>query len=229
MLGVGWALVDARIGDSRPHRHLAHQFSLAIDGDLEISCDGSENLSSGAAWFIPAHAIHRLGPTGAHVRSLYLEPWSTGGALVRQAAIIERLPPAQVAALRAIVDAADARCCAMSFARHSPSRDPDGRLLVALSRVRPGATPRDLALAAGISASRLRELAIRDFGVPPAKLLQWLQLQKALTELRETSNFASAAAAGGFSDQSHFTRRCVQWFGVTPAAGLGSLSIHIGD
>ena len=25
MLGVGWALLDAQVGDNRPHRHVAHQ------------------------------------------------------------------------------------------------------------------------------------------------------------------------------------------------------------
>jgi len=79
----------------------------------------------------------------------------------------------------------------------------------------------------GLSPARLREIAIRDFGVPTAKLLQWLQLQHAIDALRHTASLAEAAAAGGFADQAHFTRRLVQWFGVTPSLGLAQLEISV--
>jgi AraC-like DNA-binding protein len=68
---------------------------------------------------------------------------------------------------------------------------------------------------------------VRDFGVPTAKLLQWLQLQQAIEALQQSQNLADAAAAGGFSDQAHFTRRLVEWFGVTPAQGLARLEISV--
>ena len=49
MLGTGWALIDARIGSSRPHSHLAHQISLAIDRDLEMSGDTCMTIPAGHA------------------------------------------------------------------------------------------------------------------------------------------------------------------------------------
>ena len=76
-------------------------------------------------------------------------------------------------------------------------------------------------------APGLREIVGRDFGVPPAKLLQWLQLQRALRALVGGGGLADAAAAGGFADQSHFTRRCAQWLGVTPSAGLAAFAFEI--
>src|SRR3546814_12840702 len=64
------------------------------------------------------------------------------------------------------------------------------------------------------------------FGVPPAKLLQWLQLQRAVRALVSGEGLADAAAAGGFADQSHFTRRCAQWLGVPPSAGLSAFAFE---
>ncbi len=86
---------------------------------------------------------------------------------------------------------------------------------------------RALADVACLSPSRLREIVSRDFGVPPAKLLQWLQLQRSMRALVGGGGLADAAVAGGFADQSHFTRRCAQWLGVTPSAGLSAFAFEI--
>src|SRR3546814_7359988 len=74
MLGAGWALIDARIGSSRPHSHVAHQISLAVERDLEISGDADMIVPAGHALAIASHVRHRLGPPGALVRSFYLDP-----------------------------------------------------------------------------------------------------------------------------------------------------------
>src|SRR3546814_3637049 len=71
MLGAGWALIDARIGSSRPHSHVAHQISLAVERDLEISGDADMIVPAGHAIAIASHVRHRLGPPGALVRSFY--------------------------------------------------------------------------------------------------------------------------------------------------------------
>src|SRR3546814_6673540 len=49
MLGTGWALIDACIGNSRPHSHVAHQISLAVERDLEISGDVDMIVPAGHA------------------------------------------------------------------------------------------------------------------------------------------------------------------------------------
>src|SRR3546814_5276656 len=68
--------IDARIGSSRPHSHVAHQISLAVERDLEISVDADMIVPAAHAIAIPSHVRHRLGPPGALVRSFYLDPRS---------------------------------------------------------------------------------------------------------------------------------------------------------
>ena len=80
-----------------------------------------------------------------------------------------------------------------------------------------------------LSPTRLREIVKADFGVPPSKLLQWLQLLGAAKAMEASSSLADAAAAGGFADQAHFTRRLQQWFGVTPKIGLSGLEVSVDD
>jgi AraC-like DNA-binding protein len=113
------------------------------------------------------------------------------------------------------------------FLNRKGSSQIDPRLRSTLQRIEPGATPSELAKAVGVSTTRMREIAIRDFGVPTTKLLQWLQVQRAIEGFHQSHSLAAAAAAGGFSDQAHFTRRLVEWFGVTPSQGLAKIEITI--
>jgi AraC-like DNA-binding protein len=226
-LGTGWAMLDARIGASRPHAHLAHQLSLAVDRTLHISGEPDLMVPRGRAALVPARLVHRLGPVGARVRSLYVDPLLRGQAPRAWPDGPILLDKAVTTGLAAIAGAAAARDFALSFVERSAAPPPDPRLRRALAHPEPAGSPRLLAQRAGLSPSRLREIVLRDTGVPPAKLIQWHQLLRAIAALRETGSLAEAAIAGGFADQSHFTRRCVQWFGVTPSAGLASFSIEI--
>jgi len=199
MLGTGWALIDARIGSSRPHNHVAHQISLAIERDLEISGDADLIVPAG-------HAIAIA--------------WLSLSAPVL-------LTPIETAGLGDIASGADAKRWASDYLDRSQARPVDARLSEVLAAPDDLSTARALADVACLSPSRLREIVSRDFGVPPAKLLQWLQLQRAVRTLVGGGGLADAAAAGGFADQSHFTRRCAQWLGVTPSAGLSAFAFEI--
>ena len=227
MLGTGWALIDARIGSSRPHNHLAHQISLAVECDLEISGDADITVPTGHAVAIPSHVRHRLGPEGAVVRSFYLDPLFRADARLSAGSAPVLLAPAETAGLGGIAGAADAKRWASDYLARSQANPVDARLSIALADRGDVSTARALADVACLSPSRLREIVSRDFGVPPAKLLQWLQLQRAMRALVGGGGLADAAAAGGFADQSHFTRRCAQWLGVTPSAGLVGFAFEI--
>lgn len=228
-LGMGWAWLDARIGDNRAHHHVAHQISLARDHECEIGGPSPLRLSQGEAVLIPAGTIHCLAPVGTAVRTIYVDPMFRGTNSLTAQTACTRLSCDDASALLAIQDGKQARQWIADFLGLIGSRKIDKRLRAGLAESEPGTSPTALAGLIGLSPARLREIAIRDFGVPPSKLLQWLQLQRAINALRQSRNLADAAAAGGFSDQAHFTRRLVEWFGVTPASGLNGLDISVSD
>jgi len=55
------------------------------------------------------------------------------------------------------------------------------------------------------------------FGMPPGQFRRERHLQRAIELISSGEPLAHAAAAAGFSDQSHMTRLMVQEFGYTPA------------
>lgn len=226
-LGVGWALLDARTGDNRPHSHVAHQISLALESPCEIEGQHPLQLEQGQAVLIPAGIKHCLVPAGVAVRTIYVDPLFRGMRNLTGQPAPVRLASDEAAALEAVSSGEDARQWVSAYLRKSSSDPIDHRLHTALAEIEPGSSPTALAQAAGLSTTRLREIAVHDFGVPTTKLLQWLQLQHAIDALRQSRNLADAAVAGGFSDQAHFTRRLVEWFGVTPSLGLAQLEISV--
>lgn len=73
-------------------------------------------------------------------------------------------------------------------------------------------------LAAAVTLSPFYFLRVfkRSTGMPPHAYLNELRLKRARELLRNGHAPADVAAASGFSDQSHLTRRFKQAFGVTP-------------
>lgn len=226
-LGIGWALLDARIGENRPHAHIAHQISLAVDDDIVVAAKTLVQVRCGQAVVIPAQLRHHIGPLGARIRSIYVDPLFAGATHHLRSSGVSRLPLRLARALTALETAAEANHWVFQLLERSPARAIDSRLREVLTRHSAPSSPAELATQLRLSASRLRDIVVRDFGVPPAKLLQWLKLQRALAAFAPSSSIAEAAVAGGFSDQADFTRRLVQWFGVTPGKALANLSIEL--
>jgi AraC-like DNA-binding protein len=90
-------------------------------------------------------------------------------------------------------------------------------------RAHVGELPTLPALAAcfGYGARRFHDLFVEAFGCPPHRYLTRLRLDAALTLMAESGRTLSdVAAATGFADQSAFTRRFAQRFGVAPGRWL---------
>lgn len=77
----------------------------------------------------------------------------------------------------------------------------------------------DLAAIAGVSRFHFSRMFAKEMGLPPARYLERLRVERAKDMIRTGDlPLAQIALAVGFADQSHFTRRFRRWAGCTPAA-----------
>jgi AraC-like DNA-binding protein len=74
----------------------------------------------------------------------------------------------------------------------------------------------ELAQIAGLSPYHLVRVFRAETGLPPHAYLTQVRIPRAKAHLQAGEPIVSVAAATGFSDQSHFTRRFKRIVGVTP-------------
>lgn len=77
-----------------------------------------------------------------------------------------------------------------------------------------------LAREAGLSRVHLTRAFARQFGVPPHIYLNAVRLERAQSAMLAGQGLAEVAAACGFADQSHFSRRFKGSVGLAPGAWL---------
>ena len=76
----------------------------------------------------------------------------------------------------------------------------------------------EMARMAGLSRFQLLRRFKRCYGMPPHAWLRQKRAERARGLIRDGASLSAAAAASGFSDQSHMTRSFVRQFGFTPGA-----------
>lgn len=81
-------------------------------------------------------------------------------------------------------------------------------------------TVHTLAREAGLSRAHLTRSFAQQFGVPPHVYLNAVRIQRAQAAMMAGQALAEVAAACGFSDQSHFSRRFKGSVGLSPGAWL---------
>lgn len=229
-IGDGWAILEGLAGANAPHAHLAHQLTSCADETLEIVCRRrTHSLPKGQYAAIPSGLDHAVGPIGARVRSIYLDKAKFDLPEPLQGYGIAIVDPS----LTAILNTVDALGSVGTLLRrrstpHHPIK-PNDPLIQLLDTAPKTATPGSIANSLGISASRLRQISHSTFGAPISHVLQWRQLQHAARALSESASLAEAAEAGGFADQSHFSRRMRRWFGVSPGLGFSGLTVRVAE
>jgi AraC-like DNA-binding protein len=221
--GADWIGINRGL---RPHFHEQIQVSVSLCGCRQYLIGGRRvTLRSAQLLIIPSYTVHRALPTeSGQVRSteFYL------------------LPSKLAASVTTYLDGQDHQIVDAPWLIEVPSTDLPERMIVEVEKVvfrTPGC--RNLTrnsqevphLIEALSFSgRLSDIAerlgftpegyIRSFsrrvGITPNAYRINMRLNSARRLLREGLSLVDVADAAGFSDQSHFGRLFLAWFGTTP-------------
>jgi AraC-like DNA-binding protein len=221
--GDGWAAYRGETDQNSPHFHAAIQIAIGIENEIAMRSDSG--FTRGRVIAVPPMLRHEFAEAKGEVVALYVEADAPLGRALRYhcgpemrvlpLALLEGEPEEMIARLG----------MSLGTVVTGPS---DSRLLAALAFLRaapggPGAV-RETALVAGLSASRLRELARAELGLSLSQWLLWQKLARASRALASGAPLVDAAFAGGFADQAHFARTMRRMFGVTPRIAAGTLA-----
>ena len=83
---------------------------------------------------------------------------------------------------------------------------------------------KDLAIAVGLSPSRLRHLFRLQVGMSAQSYQVWLRLGEACALLAGGVSLSAAAVGAGFSDAAHLSRTFRRTFGLAPSQIIGALA-----
>ncbi|MER6444257.1 helix-turn-helix domain-containing protein [Streptomyces venezuelae] len=214
--GYAWYRGESQGGSV--HRHAAFQLVLSPRGEAALAgADGT--VVRAAALLVPPMTAHRMLPGAGQLLTVFVEPHSALADRLRRRC---GTGPGIVAVpeLGRLDEAELGRAAAL------PSAGLDPRLLAAAALLEglEESVPMDVVAArVGLSPQRLRALARQQLGMPLVRRRIWLKLRRSAEALGEGRGPAEAAAAGGFTDQAHLTRRMREMIGMTPAAVLRAL------
>ena len=226
VFGDAFAAYFGPSDDNDLHEHAAYQIVLSAEADA-IVIDETGDQHTGRGFLIRPMIPHAV-QCDSDIALIYLDPQS-GIALD----LANRLDPDDIAALdledmpfRVPPNSDDLFAQLNDLSVSTPS-NLDARLEAVLAELRdePGRwSITEAAARVGLSESRLRVLARKQFGVPLSTWLVWRKLECSAKALAAGASLAEAAFAGGFSDQAHFTRAMRRMFGITPSVASRSLT-----
>ncbi|WP_025859123.1 AraC family transcriptional regulator [Pseudomonas sp. CHM02] len=205
-LGRDYGLIIGELGRTAPHAHYAHQLMVCPGAPITVSLEGQ--VITAHRLFIPSRHTHAILETQGEVTVLYAEPAVFDVApLLHEDLSLEAL-------------------------RRLPRRSLDDprleRALAALDRQLTGkVSAQALAEAAHLSLSQLERLFSHQLGLPVRRLVVWRRLRIALQLALAGGTLTEAAHGAGFADSAHFSRTMKQLFGVTAAASLRQLDVHL--
>ncbi len=205
-MGRDYGLIIGELGRTAPHAHYAHQLMVCPGAPITVSLEGQ--VITAHRLFIPSRHTHAILETQGEVTVLYAEPAVFDVApLLHEDLSLEAL-------------------------RRLPRRSLDDprleRALAALDRQLTGkVSAQALAEAAHLSLSQLERLFSHQLGLPVRRLVVWRRLRIALQLALAGGTLTEAAHGAGFADSAHFSRTMKQLFGVTAAASLRQLDVHL--
>ncbi|MFF4948204.1 AraC family transcriptional regulator [Streptomyces chattanoogensis] len=190
--------------DESGWRYRMFYFDTALVGEL-----ARERLGAADVWF-PETAVQDA-TLFARLRHVHREQEHAGDPLTAESLLLDGLG----ALLRR--HARTGRVSAVGTP-HDVRRGPDLARQLLHDRWTEPVTVAELSAAAGMPRASLITAFRQAYGLPPHAYLLRLRANRARRLLLTGQRPAEVAAATGFADQSHLTRVCKRYFGVTPGA-----------
>ncbi len=240
----GHALYVGPAGETRPHRHHAHQLTVGLEGPLQVQVEAAAREAVGAV-LIAWNVGHRIDGRGRAVGIYYVDAsstegrgwsrWLRGEAAQRLSAdadalrqvfadALARPSPATLAAVRSRIAET------LSFPP-SPRSEVDALVsrAMALLEQRLGNPPSMPELARGLGV-RQRELSarfLRETGLTIRRYVLWLRVQAAIAALAHEGTLTQVAHRAGFADAAHLSRTFAEMFGVSPSRSIAASRIEL--
>lgn len=225
VFGAAWAAYRGPVAENALHAHAALQLVFGIGADVTLHTDAAEKLRSRGFLIRPA-AAHAI-VSKASVGLIYIEVQSPLAFRLKDFMDANAIAPAPAKLLNLLDSGAEPRAWldALEAALPTVRRLLDPRIGDVLGQLdrEPRLSIADAAHRAGISGSRLRDLAQQELGISLSTWLVWRKLERAAKTLASGASLAEAAVAGGFADQAHFARTMRRMFGVTPRMARAAL------
>ncbi|QHD02755.1 AraC family transcriptional regulator [Pseudomonas sp. S04] len=215
-LGRDYGLVHGRLGRTAPHAHYAHQLIIAGGQPLQVSLEGTPQVTG--RLFIESLRTHAIMHGSDNVLCIYAEPLMFEAQALQDC--LADVEPSLPAIAQAVLQCP-----------RRPFNDPRiGRALQALDGLLAGkVSAASLAAQAHVSLSQLERLFARQVGLPVRRLVLWRRLRLAMALMLSGSNLTVAAHDAGFADAAHLSRSLKKIFGVTASQGLNGLDIRLLD
>lgn len=240
----GHALYVDPAGDTRPHRHHAHQLTVGLEGPLQVQVEAPAQEAVGAL-LIASNVGHRIEGQGRPVGIYYVDgsstegrgwsSWLGGEAARRLSSEAEVLRQVFADALArpspATLPALCTRIAMTLKVPPLPRSEADALVLraMALLEQRLGNPPSIPELARGLGV-RQRELSarfLRETGLTIRRYVLWLRVQAAVAALAQEATLTQVAHRAGFADAAHLSRTFAEMFGVSPSRSIAGSRIEL--
>ncbi len=207
-----YALIVSNSLNVLKHKHPAHQFTFSLShSELDLSQGG--NSSKGKYFYIPAMTEHYFSNEGQANLTILVDQEGQDFELKNLKKAFEILeknnfmitPELQSNILREL-----------KLDKEANLSEKIKRVISTIDEAQELENLRatDLSQLVNLSESRFLHLFKEEVGIPLRKFILWRKLKRAMTKLKETKDFSSAAHYAGFSDQAHFSRFFKESFGL---------------
>lgn len=210
------AIFIGPLEQNREHAHHAVQFTLAMEGEVEVSVRGKIVRAPGMV--ITPNTPHRILKTDKPLGIILMEPVIRGSRVLESPgngyAVLDGSVREQLAGC---LERGDYEAAFAGVERQMGSRELDQRVGYIVRHIskeeRCRHQIRYFAGEAGLSESRVSHLFSREVGVSLKHFILWKKLLFAIDSFRTVSDLSTIALDCGFSDLPHLSRTFRRMFG----------------